>query len=498
VLVPLFFSDKIKEIESRAIENGYFSEKMIDKAAFQIYRVFRDRILNLSKKKCLIISGSGNNGKDGFILNKILLEKNIDSTVYKVNYKEEISEKDFTKLKELIENTDIIVDALLGIGQKEDPKGSLIPVINFINYTKQNFPSKIIVSIDCPTGVNSDSGNVYTPSIKADCTICVEWIKPGLLQEKAKINSGNIYCTDTIGLSSYLKPSDIDIYEYFCNQLDKNFKRQIDSHKGKFGKVFAFVGESQTQGASFLVANSAYEIGAPLVYLVESIKTNNTTASTDEIMKCLFNIKGFFQGKKKLSLTSKDIIVIGPGFGTSPKNAKVLKELLSYLIKNKKNGSPNLLLDADCLSIMSDSNFTKNIKPFAHNIVITPHPKEAANLLKVDTSEIQKDRFKACSDISKKFGGISVLLKGTTTIFFSEGKYYLHSKGSPALSMGGSGDALCGIIAGVHAQSQLDISFAESINIATYLHSISASKTYAVKAGDIAKNMKYIINDSIN
>jgi hydroxyethylthiazole kinase-like uncharacterized protein yjeF len=475
--VILYNAEQVRQAENNAISSGYSSEQMIQRAGVEVARFIRSRILDCTRFPVIVLCGRGNNGKDGQVAAKTLSSWGFKVSTFQVSDNQSLSFQQKNFLIEDLKRSKVVVDALLGMGQTSDPRGVVEEVLNIAQDLKSSglLSNPISVSLDVPTGINSDTGAVFSSYFQADHTVCVGCIKPGLLQFPARAICGQLATVD-IGLDSF-SPSADGIARLYTDcdaktDLLNLFNRPLNCHKGSFGKVFVFEGVENTTGASILTALSALTIGAPLVFTVGKKNTQKTSNLPPEVMRCFIgdSSKNKFLGLLK-KLGSKDCLVVGPGFGLTTDRKKLFWQLLKELSKLKE--APFLVLDADALTILgqaSDGEKKFFAKINKSKIVFTPHPKEASVLLKCKTSNIESNRYKAVEDIIKKYKVGAVLLKGASTIVQSnqnnQNSITVHINGKPSLATGGSGDVLAGMIAGLIAQ----LPFVNAINAAVYVH----------------------------
>ena len=238
-------------------------------------------------------------------------------------------------------------------------------------------------------------------------------------------------------------------------KLPKLPYREENSNKGTFGKVLNIAGSKFMPGAAYLSSVSALKIGAGYVELVsdESV-LNSVSAKSAEIVLAPI---------EKLTELIADATVIEIGCGLSTEKQDLFKKVLE-----KRTVQP-MVIDADGLNILAKINYT-----FDKNVILTPHPKEAARLLNCTTENILNNPEQSATEISKKFNCITVLKTHQTKVTSPDGRIYTNSTGNSALAKAGSGDILCGMIAGLLAQKMEAF---DAAALGVYLHG---------KAGELA------------
>ncbi len=258
-------------------------------------------------------------------------------------------------------------------------------------------------------------------------------------------------------------------------------KRLKKSHKGNFGKVLIAGGSKGMGGAAILSSEASLFCGAGLVHL--NTHPSNVEASlirNPEIMALGIT--------KVLSMPDNvDVLLCGPGL----KNDEWSKNIFDEVLKIKNNSAS--VFDAGALNFIGEEKIEGS-----QNIVLTPHPGEAANLLGVSNIEIQEDRINAAKTISKKFSAY-VILKGKDTIICSQNSedVFLCSDGGPELSTGGTGDVLAGVISALIAQ-KLDIMDACMLSVAVHARAGTIFKNKTGEIGLNASSLIQTIRDLIN
>lgn len=483
---------------------------------------FKDRlnkdIVN-KDKRIVAIAESGNNGGDAVAAARILKLKGFDVDIihidgiskkseaftYQLNLskkagiriislKDEINPRD-----ELINKYDYLIDGIFGVGLSREVKGIHKDVIELMNKTKGK-----VISVDVPSGVSSDTGEILGAAVKADVTVTFGYIKKGLLFNPAQSLAGHIILGD-IGFYPD-KNSEILHYTYDRNDVKNRLPvRRNDSNKGTYGKVLIVAGSENISGAAFLAGNAAYRTGTGLVKVFTH--ENNRKALETMLPEALLYFYRDFDSEAKKELESSldwaSCAVVGPGLSLDS-NAR---SIMDTLLNRKKN--PGLILDADAINIISESKEKKELlKEVAKktDVILTPHLMEMARFiadgdedLKEKISYIKNNRSKVAINAAKDYHIILVLKDARTFVTdpYSE-RIYINTTGNSGMSTGGSGDTLTGIIAGLIAGgTNGDI----AARLGVYLHGaagdIARKKLgeHSVMARDIADNMGQVIKE---
>lgn len=496
-------TSQMYEIEESYIESGVSSYELVQLAAKECFRTIRSKILNYTRKKITVLCGPGNNGADGFAISSYFFDSGYDVTIISIKsdklsdnnskVRSKIPEKilhmeldatsDLVSIESQLKSADIIIDALLGIGQKGKLKGSIQALLTCIS--KASIDNKVI-AIDIPTGFNCDTGeSLYLNPIRYLATISIQFHKRGLFQGTLKACCGTIYLVDIKIPRSSLVEFKLENSIFYEDLIKLILKRDTNCHKGSFGKCYVFGTNSECIGASTLAALSAHKTGAPLVTKIYR-KTNLQSGLGLSVILTLEE-NAFF--KKKI--TSNDIIVIGPGFGTDRSSTSCFLRVLRLAIKI----NCYLIIDADALTILAKQSDSCKLTA---KTILTPHPKEASVLLGSSVQDIESNRYNSIQDLYEKYH-CNIILKGSSTIVYSEDRGQVLTNGSSMMATGGSGDVLSGIIAGCISQIgnlKFNVDF---ISSAVYLHNeAGASFKRPQTALDIIDNIPVIFDRIIN
>ncbi|SHF02419.1 NAD(P)H-hydrate epimerase [Marinitoga hydrogenitolerans DSM 16785] len=492
--------EEMKKIDKLTSEEyGIGSEILMEQAGISIY----NEIIKNFKKNThfLFVLGTGNNGGDGLAAARLLYNEgyknlkiiiigNNQSNLFKKQL--EIIKKfkfdNFIKYDKNFENhvstADCIIDGLIGIGLKDDLKEETQEVINIINSKKRG----IVISIDIPSGIDANTGKISKNAIKADKTITFGSYKLGHIFFPGREYSGKIIVAP---LSFPKDLFSLSHRELVTSDMVKKLlpKRPKFSQKYDFGNVLILAGSSEFPGASVLSAIGAQKIGAGLVKLITPSSLSSSVLEHEPgiIYKSLNKNKFSL---RDIDIISKDIkkasvIVIGPGLGRSNETMQFVRNVVEY------STSP-IVVDADALYAVDALALRKNI-------VLTPHVGEMQRIVRTDEIDIRQNY--DYTEYFAKNKKATIVFKDVTTTITNGEKTYFNITGNTALSKGGSGDLLTGIIAGLIAQG---LNVMEASIIASYLlgrtaEIVSAEKTeYYTTPLDIAKNLYKALLEVIN
>jgi len=403
--------------------------------------------------KIVVYAGTGRNGGDGMVAARHLASRGYHVTVILIGTAAEI--RDETTLKnwqainamsetvsiEILQDSsqisprecDVAIDALLGTGVRgslRQPIRAAVEAINQMNCFK--------VAVDVPTGIDSDGGDVLGTALKADLTVTFHATKPG--QRIAKQYCGEVKVAG-IGI-----PPEAEIYAGPGDVEDVTVPRSPEAHKGDFGRLLVIGGSETYSGAPALVALAALRTGIDLAFVAAPERTATSIASFSPNLITVRlageHLNKANVGSLKPHIQRSTCVAIGPGLGTHGDTTSAVLEILSVL----KESSKPALIDADAIKAMG---VTKHRVGFP--VVATPHAGEFQSLSgHVPSSDIRA-RSEETKSLAAALGG-TVLLKGHVDVISDGERVKLNRTGNPAMTVGGTGDVLSGIVAGLMAK----------------------------------------------
>jgi len=487
-------SQQMREIDRKAIEENKLSGlALMENAGLRIFQSLKKIYPDLRLKKIIIFAGSGNNGGDGFVVARHLYTYGVKVKVFllahfnkikgeagenlnTINKMEvELIETETTKFEEIqrtIQNSDLIIDAILGTGLQGKVTGLKAKIIDLINIS-----NKEVVAIDVPSGLDTDTGKTEGPCIKATHTITLALPKIGLLIFPGASYAGKVTVED-IGIPSYLLKNNKIKTNMITKEIVKPLLpfRATYSHKGSFGKVLILAGSVGMTGAAYLASEAAMRSGAGIVVLgiPRSLNSIMEVKLTEVITLPLAETEKQSLGEEAEETILKlmknySVLGIGPGISRQAETQRLVRKVI------EKSNIP-LVVDADAIYALSeDPAISEKTKT---PLVITPHPGEIARLINKDINYILNNQLDITREIAQKYG-IVVVLKGARTIIANkEGESYINVGDNSGMATGGSGDVLTGIICSLIAQGADNFSAAIT---GVYIHSL---------AGDLARGIK--------
>lgn len=436
----------------------------------------------------LVLAGPGNNGGDAFEAARLLRERFFDTYLVFAG-KADALPKDAkaaynrfsvaggTVLPEIPDaiRWSLIIDGLFGIGLKRDiatPYSDLIESAN----TLAERDCCPLLALDCPSGLDSDTGKRHGATIRASHTITFIGAKPGLFTGDGPDHAGAVSVA-----TLDLEPSDsqnagslID-RNHFASRLRP---RPRNSHKGTYGEAGILGGAPSMVGAALLAARAALRIGAGRVYL-GLLDEHGPAIDFGQPELMVRKVDGLFAAQ----LTA---LACGPGMGRSAEAQAVLAKALASTVP--------LVLDADALNLLAeDDTARKQVNMRGAPTLLTPHPAEAARLLKTRTAEVQQDRVRAAQTIASGFHAY-VALKGCGTIVAApDGQWFINPSGNPGLATAGSGDVLTGIVVSLLAQGWDPLA---ALLGSVHLHGASADRLVAQGVGPVGLTAGELIDSA--
>lgn len=425
-----------------------------------------------------IFCGGGNNGGDGFVIARHLISSGREVTTYLLknpSYYKGDAKTNLLALKKISKNvkkitssflnykkSDLIVDAIFGTGLVSEIKGFQRKIIDKINSLKT--PK---ISVDIPSGLDSDSGRPLGAAVKAAATVTFIVPKTGITIYPGVEYTGKLYIADITTpkkLEENIKTELITFHT--CKKMLKS--RSGNTHKGTFGHTLVIAGSTGKTGAASLCAHSAVRSGSGLVTIgapssvIKSIEEKIVEPMSEGMEDSGAGYLNSSSIDDALSIMEgKTSLAIGPGISTNRATEKFLTELL------KKVKVP-VVADADAINIIAgNKNILRQLKI---PVILTPHPGEMARLTAKDNKEIQDNRIEYASGFARKYRCFIVLKGARSIIATPDGKIYINPTGNPGMSSGGMGDVLAGVIAGLISQKYSPL---EACILGTFSHGLS-------------------------
>jgi hydroxyethylthiazole kinase-like uncharacterized protein yjeF len=499
-------AEEMRVIDRRTIEGyGIPGAVLMEKAGLAVVSRIKEVF---GRRRVIAVAGSGNNGGDGLVVARNLYSEGWDVKVFLTTKPEDLKGDALLQYKvaskfgvkiypirefltyypSLITRDSLIVDALLGTGLSKNVTGTLSEVIHILN--RLNIE---IISVDIPSGISSDNGQVMGAAVRANYTVTFGLPKRGQFLYPGAQYTGKLFIED-IGFPQELLMSDKLNIELLMKHEVSPFipERRRYSHKGDYGHVLLVAGSKGKTGAALMAAKACLRSGTGLVTIgvPRSLADIFQSRVTEEMILVLPD-KGDGTLSERASRVILDFmnerantLAIGPGIGVSGHTKKLLETLV-------KNSTRPMVIDADGINSLKGGRevFSKSKVP----IILTPHPGEMARLLNppsrpfvkggkrgitVSIQDIEKARINIALAFAKETGTYLVLKGVPTIIAEPEGRAYINPTGNPGMASAGTGDVLTGMISGFLSQGLKPI---HAAILGVFLHGF---------AGDIAASEK--------
>ncbi|MBL8045246.1 MAG: NAD(P)H-hydrate dehydratase [Anaerolineales bacterium] len=517
---------EMQALERAADAAGVSYAQLMENAGRAVAEAVLERLGDdLDAHKIAVLCGKGNNGGDGLVAAHYLSNAGARVTVYgaqpfdeadiKIKRLREKSvfmadaaqdtaanDQRWRVLNHLLNSATVVIDAVFGTGARW-PLGG--PGAELLKEAAQilnaRTPRPFTVAVDCPSGLNCDTGALDAATLPADLTVTFAAAKRGHFAFPGADALGELLIAD-IGIPTEL------LAQYQVELAEESAVRALlpprprNAHKGTFGKALIIAGSFNYTGAAYLAGASAYRIGAGLVTLsvpdeihafVAGQLPEATWLARDEVLAAVPNYTA---------------CLIGPGLGTGREASELLQKLLKgthtakmgfggHVSESKPVATslPPLVVDADALRLLAAlPNWHQNLPPHS---ILTPHPGEMAALTGVDKAELQTDRVATALKYAQLWGQVVVLKGAFTVIAAPDGRATVLPVATAALARAGTGDVLAGMIVGLLAQGVAPYSAATT---AAYLHARAGElaaqthgQTASVLASDVVEALPQVL-----
>ena len=534
---------QMKDLESKADQAGLSYAMMMEFAGREIARIVQHETNFYGSKPQIIgLAGGGNNGGDTLIALDHLQKAGLKTSAF--IYKRETGKDPLCArylnnggtaypadpgiLAEFWKTMDgdgtILLDGLLGTGIRLPLSAELSALLSVLQGLTQEKNARIL-SVDCPTGVDCDTGECASETLKSAKTICMGAVKNGLLKFPAAEFSGELL-EAKIGFDEVLPGWGDKLPEVISPQLVQSMvpRRSVNAHKGSFGKLMIVAGSSNYCGAPLLCGKAASRSGAGLVTLcVTSVVHQTIAGSLPEATWIILpeemgNIRQEATRILMEEIGGYSALTIGPGLGFNKTTIRFMESFLACACSDYPRIPRNpigfqaapgaeveilktvqlpMVIDADGLKCISQ--FEKWWEKLNERVVLTPHPGEMAQLTGHTIDQVQNNRMEIAAEFAKKWKKVVVLKGANTVISGTDGQVWVLPVATSALAHPGTGDALTGIIGSYLAggMSPLDAAM-----LGCYVHAQCGLRAVsrvgdesAVLAGDLVDEIGWVIKD---
>ncbi len=508
-------AEEMRALDKEAIEEYKIpSLVLMENAGLRTVEVIEEVLDDVRGKSILILVGIGNNGGDGLVIARHLINAGALVDIFVWGEAKELSpdaatnyrivermqanlfllknEEGLNKLMLSLLTADLIIDSIYGVGFKGKLNEFDSKVVNMVNWAKAP-----VIAVDIPSGVDANTGKVAGEAVKAMHTVTFGLPKLGLILEAGKNYVGSLSVADISLPYNLLSDSKLK-----CNIITSQIvssllkPRLAESHKGTYGHVLVVGGSIGLTGAVVMTANAAVKTGAGLVTaavpesLLPLVQNHLTEAMTSPLAQTS-QATIALEAKPALEnlLGTVSVCAVGPGMARYPEALAIMDFIM------ERAGVP-IIIDADGLNALRrDISILKDRQV---PIVLTPHPGEMARLTKKSIAEVQANRLNIALEFAHEWG-VTVVLKGNNTIIATaNGEAYININGNPGMATGGSGDVLTGMIASLIAQGLNPV---EASLTGVFLHGAAGDKAAQIKgqrsmiAGDLINYLSDILGE---
>jgi ADP-dependent NAD(P)H-hydrate dehydratase / NAD(P)H-hydrate epimerase len=511
---------QMQSIEKEADNNGLTYDQMMENAGQGLADIILDLYGKDTGLEASGLVGPGNNGGDTLVALSALAAEGWKTRAYLVKRKKDNLVKRFLEAGGEVLSKENPFEQLAQAIETADVLEVLSEVNDIVDGLEE---SPLVIAVDCPSGVDSDTGEVADETIPADLTVTMAAVKQGLLRLPAFEYVGDLKVVD-IGLSNDLSSvgdlkTEVADEESIAALLPE---RPLDSHKGTFGTALIAAGSVNYTGAAALAGEAAYRVGAGLVTMavpapVHAVLAGRFPEATwvllpHELGVISANASEVFAK----SLERVTAVLVGPGFGMEDTTREFIENLLKGKVSSKRvtarigfvhqegekkdesnSQLPPMVVDADGLKLLARIADWHKLLPAP--AILTPHPGEMSVLTGLSKDEIQENRQGTASRYAEEWGHV-VVLKGAFTVVASpDGRVTVIPVASPALARAGSGDVLAGLIVGLRAQG---LDAYEAAVAGAWIHARAGlyaadnlGTTISVLAGDILDSVSDVLSD---
>ncbi|MDQ5908347.1 MAG: ADP-dependent NAD(P)H-hydrate dehydratase / NAD(P)H-hydrate epimerase [Pseudomonadota bacterium] len=488
--VALYRAAQVRELDRITIqERGIPGYTLMSRAGEAAFQLLRQRWPDA--RRLTVICGGGNNGGDGYVVARLAHQAGLAAqiltladpqtlhgdaqTAWQDALSAEVAIAPFAR--ERLKGADLLIDAILGTGLERLVTGAWREAIDAINAHPAD-----TLALDIPSGLHADTGAILGAAIQADATITFIGLKQGLFTGQGPACCGAVHFADLDAPSDIYPALHPASWRYTGEDIPTLLPRRSRSaHKGHFGHVLIIGGGRGMAGAARMAGEAAARCGAGLV----SIATRAAHAGLQAAVRPELMFHGVEDADDLAPLLARaTVIAIGPGLGRGDWGRTLLHAALA--------SDKPLVIDADGLNLLA-------VEPaFRENWILTPHPGEAARLLKMTPTDVEADRFAAVEDLALRYGGVAVL-KGAGSLIASreEGQVALCTVGNPGMASGGMGDVLTGVIAALVAQG---LPLFAAAKAGVYLHGLAGDQVAQAggERGLLATDLLPFLRQAVN
>jgi hydroxyethylthiazole kinase-like uncharacterized protein yjeF len=482
--------DEMKNLDRRATEEFGISEDLLMENAGQAVYSVMSQELGIKDNKFVVFCGGGNNGGDGLVVARKIHSSGGEAKVFLLDDEAKFkgaTRKNFeivsrmpiemsrvssidSVIPELVD-CDAIVDAIFGTGLVRKVSGIYKDVIQLINESQS-----VVFSVDIPSGVNGDTGEVMGVAVKADYTVTFGLPKLGNMLYPGHDHCGELYVSH-ISFPPALYNS--QAMKVAINNPVELPERAKDSHKGTYGKVLFIAGSASYLGAPYFSALSFLKAGGGLSYLATPKSISPFIASKgSEIVfvpqKETASGSIALENNDELLEFSQtvDMVVLGPGLSLAGGTQELVRKLTPKIKKP-------LLIDGDGITAIAED--LGKIKKREAPTILTPHLGEMSRIAKMEIDEIGKNKVDVLQRTAKELNAMIILKGAHSLIGYPNGTVFINVSGNSGMATAGSGDVLTGTIAAMYG---LGLALEDAVRMGVFIHGFSGDVAAVDKGED--------------
>ena len=481
---------QMRKLDRSATEEFGISEDLLMENAGEAVYFVMLKEFGIKNKKFVVFCGTGNNGGDGFVVARKIHSNGGEATIFLLNDKTKykgVANRNFEivsklpieisrvssveSMKSAVVHSDAIVDAIFGTGLVREVGGVYKEIIQVINESK-----KTVFSVDIPSGINGDTGEVMGVAVKADYTVTFGLPKIGNMLFPGYDHCGKLYVSH---ISFPPSLYDTDSTKVQINRPVELPERDKNAHKGDFGEVLFVAGASSYLGAPYFAALSFLKAGGGYSRLAAPVSISSFLANKgSEIVFVPQKETGSgsiaLENKDELLELSErmDMVVMGPGLSLNEETQELVRELAQGIQKP-------LLLDGDGITAIAGD--LGKIKSREAPTILTPHLGEMSRITKVAINEINKNKIEVLQKTAKELNAMIILKGAHSLIGYPDETVYINMSGNPGMATAGSGDVLTGAIA---AMFGLGLSLEDAVRTGVFIHGFSGDLAAKDKGED--------------
>jgi ADP-dependent NAD(P)H-hydrate dehydratase / NAD(P)H-hydrate epimerase len=482
--------DEMKVLDKRATAEFGISEDLLMENAGQAVCTVILQELGMKNNKFVVLCGGGNNGGDGLVIARKIHSNGGETKVFLLDDASKFrgaAKRNFEIVSKMpvgiskvdsvdsmvseVLDSDGVVDAIFGTGLAREVGGIYKDAIEVINESQRT-----VFSVDIPSGINGDSGEVMGVAVEADYTVAFGLPKLGNMVYPGYDHCGKLYVSH-ISFPPSLYNS--DAIKVAINKPVVLPERARNTHKGSYGRALFIAGSPSYLGAPYFSALSFLKAGGGLSYLAvpKSISSFIAGKGSEIVIvpqKETPSGSIALENKDELVKFSQkvDIVVIGPGLSLDNEARELVRELVPIIEKP-------LIIDGDGITaIAEDLAKAKNRKAAT---IVTPHLGEMSRITKIEISEIDRNKIHVLQKTAKELAAVIVLKGAHSLIGYPDGAVFINVSGNSGMATAGSGDVLTGAIAAMYG---LGLPLNDAIRMGVFIHGFSGDVAAVDKGED--------------